>query len=213
MSFKENKFLRQNNFISSEMAYSMYRYSLVSSNKAKFLIENKRDYFNEFEHGYFRDPQAPLAWSKYGDAFFDTILEVYRPKIEKLIDVELVSTTSYARVYENGSVLDAHRDKPWTEISATLCLGYDADSAWPFWIEPDWSFSLKPGDILLYRGPEVSHWRNTFTGINHAQLFLHYNDKNSTLAPNNHNDSRPLLGLGPQEKIDWGKNPIERFEK
>ena len=202
MSFKENKFLRYNNFISLEMANCIYRYALMASDKAKFLVDNKRDYYNDLEHGYFNDPQAVGVWSKYGDTFFDTILEFYRPKIESLIDLELISTTSYARVYENGSTLDEHIDKPWTEISATLCLGYDADSSWPFWIEPDWSFSLRPGDIVLYRGPEVYHWRDTFTGINHAQLFLHYNDKNGTIAPTNFNDSRPLLGLGPQEKND-----------
>ena len=213
MSFKKNKFLRYNNFISLNMAHCIYMYALMSSNKAKFLVDNKRDYYNDLEHGYFNDPQAVGVWSKYGDAFFDTILEVYRPKIEKLIDVELVSTTSYARVYENGSKLNAHTDNPWTEISATLCLGYDADNPWPFWIEPDRSFSLRPGDILLYRGPEVKHWRDTFTGVNHAQLFLHYNDKNSTVAPTNFNDSRPLLGLNETEKVDYGQDPEARFKK
>ena len=109
MSFEENKFLRHNNFISLEAANCIYRYALMASDKAKFLVENKRDYYNEFEHGYFKDPQAEGVWSKYGDTFFDTMLEFYRPKIENLINVELISTTSYARVYENGSVLDAHR--------------------------------------------------------------------------------------------------------
>ena len=83
MSFKENKFLRYNNFISLEMANCIYRYALMASDKAKFLVENKRDYYNEYEHGYFNDPQVAGVWAKYGDTFFDTILEVYRPKIEQ----------------------------------------------------------------------------------------------------------------------------------
>jgi len=175
-------------------------YSLTVSNKAKFLLENKRDYYSASEHGFFDDPQAIGSWSKYGDTFFDTILEFYRPKIESLVNLELMPTNSYARVYEHGARLEPHTDGPWTEISGTLCLGYNAEAPWPFCLEPDLSFPLKPGDIVLYRGPEVRHWRDTFTGVNHAQLFLHYNDKNSTLDPNNLNDFRPLLGLGINER-------------
>lgn len=182
------------------MIKCMYMYSLVESNKAKFLVENKRDYYHEWEHGFFNDPQVVGSWSKYGDTFFDTILEFYRPKIENLIDLELASTASYSRVYENGAKLEAHKDGLGTEVSGTLCLGYDAETPWPIWVEPDFSFCLKPGDLLLYRGPELSHWRDTFTGVNHAQLFLHYNVKDGPVDSIDAWDSRPLLGLNPDER-------------
>jgi hypothetical protein len=51
---------------------------------------------------------------------------------------------------------------------------------------------LKPGDLLIYRGSEIEHWRDRFIGLNHSQVFLHYNDKNST---NTINDDRPYMGV------------------
>ena len=38
---------------------------------------------------------------------------------------------------------------------------------------------LKPGDMLVYKGMILEHWREVFLGENCAQVFLHYNDVNS----------------------------------
>ncbi len=32
----------------------------------------------------------------------------------------------------------------------------------------------KPGDAIIYKGIEVEHWREKFTGDFQAQVFLHY---------------------------------------
>ena len=55
--------------------------------------------------------------------------------------------------------------------------------------------NLKPGDMLVYRGMELEHWREEFQGDNCAQVFLHYNDQKSKDAAKNINDTRPHLGL------------------
>jgi hypothetical protein len=52
---------------------------------------------------------------------------------------------------------------------------------------------LKPGDIIIYRGCEVEHWRDSFLGLNQAQVFLHYNELNGEY--NNLYDGRPILGI------------------
>ena len=54
-------------------------------------------------------------------------------------------------------------------------------------------FDLKPGDILLYSGCELEHWRNEFKGNDCAQVFLHYNEKKGKNT--NKFDGRPMLGL------------------
>ena len=54
---------------------------------------------------------------------------------------------------------------------------------------------LKPGDMLVYKGMILEHWRDTFLGDNCAQVFLHYNDVNSKDADKNIYDTRPHLGL------------------
>ena len=57
--------------------------------------------------------------------------------------------------------------------------------------------TLKPGDMLVYKGMILEHWRDTFLGNDCAQVFLHYNDVNSKVgdAKQNMFDGRPHLGL------------------
>jgi len=54
---------------------------------------------------------------------------------------------------------------------------------------------LEPGDMLMYRGCELEHWRNAFEGENCGQVFLHYNDASSKDARLNKFDKRPMIGL------------------
>ena len=52
---------------------------------------------------------------------------------------------------------------------------------------------LYPGDMLIYLGCELEHWREEFKGENCGQVFLHYNEIKK--ENNNLYDGRPFLGL------------------
>jgi len=54
---------------------------------------------------------------------------------------------------------------------------------------------LKKGDMLVYSGCELEHWRNKFKGKEHIQVFLHYNNRKTPGAKENIFDKRPHLGL------------------
>jgi hypothetical protein len=54
---------------------------------------------------------------------------------------------------------------------------------------------LKPGDMLVYSGCELEHWRNKFKGEECAQVFLHYNNEKTPGSEQNLFDKRPHLGL------------------
>ena len=54
--------------------------------------------------------------------------------------------------------------------------------------------NLNPGDMLIYSGCDLEHWREEFKGKNCGQVFLHYNKANSKKAEQNYLDKRPLLG-------------------
>ena len=54
---------------------------------------------------------------------------------------------------------------------------------------------LEPGDMLIYRGCDLEHWRDAFEGDNCGQVFLHYNDASKPDAQRNLYDGRPFLGL------------------
>ena len=51
---------------------------------------------------------------------------------------------------------------------------------------------LAPGDMLIYRGCELEHWREAFKGEYCVQVFLHYNRQGKK---DNKFDGRPFLGL------------------
>ena len=108
-------------------------------------------------------------------------------------------------------MLHRHKDRFSCEISTTMNLGGDD---WPIYLEnkknvgvPDGKkytasstnegkkISLKPGDMLVYKGTILEHWREVFLGDNCAQVFLHYNNKDSKDADKNIFDNRPHLGL------------------
>ena len=56
-------------------------------------------------------------------------------------------------------------------------------------------YLLKPGDMIIYSGFELEHWREPFEGKLCGQVFLHYNHANGPFAKSNLYDKRPMLGI------------------
>ena len=55
--------------------------------------------------------------------------------------------------------------------------------------------NLEPGDMLVYRGCELEHWREKFKGKQSVQVFLHYNNVKTKHSRENMFDKRKHLGL------------------
>ena len=60
--------------------------------------------------------------------------------------------------------------------------------------------TLEIGDMMIYRGCDLEHWRNPFKGSVCGQVFLHYNNVNGPFAETNKFDKRPMLGMPPLKK-------------
>ena len=56
---------------------------------------------------------------------------------------------------------------------------------------------LDVGDMLVYSGCELEHWREPLEGDVCGQVFLHYNHVNGPFAEKNRFDKRPMLGIPP----------------
>tara|TARA_R110000822_G_scaffold279829_1_gene401535 strand:- start:290 stop:658 length:369 start_codon:yes stop_codon:yes gene_type:complete len=113
--------------------------------------------------------------------------------MEKNTNLKLIETYSYARLYKKGDILEEHKDRISCAISATMNLGGDV---WPIHMElPNKKikiFKLNPGDLLIYKGDKLKHWRNSLKGNLCGQVFLHYNNSENT---ENKYDGRPHLGV------------------
>ena len=118
-----------------------------------------------------------------------------KKQVEKNIGKKVFPTYSYARVYQKGDVLKKHTDRLSCEISATLNLG---GSTWALYVKSlgkETKIDLLPGDMMIYKGEEVEHWREPLKGETCSQVFLHFNDIKKTEAKTNLYDNRPFLGL------------------
>tara|TARA_R100000700_G_scaffold7037_2_gene10609 strand:+ start:2748 stop:3365 length:618 start_codon:yes stop_codon:yes gene_type:complete len=201
MTFETNKYLVIKNAISNELANFVYDYFLLKRNVASTLFD--RQWISPFEqmHGHWQDSQIPNTYSIYGDPVMETLLIKVLPEMEKQTNLKLIPTYSYARIYKKGDELKRHKDRPSCEISTTLNLGGDS---WPIFLEPSGNqgmkgeqINLEPGDMLIYRGCDLEHWREPFAGNVCGQVFLHYNNF-ATQGEKNKFDGRPHLGL-PKE--------------
>lgn len=210
MSFQKNKYTVIKSAISKELAEFVFNYFLMKRQVARTLFDTR--FISPFttEWGVWNDEQVPETYSHYSDIAMETLLNKVLPVMEKHTKLKLNPTYSYARIYKKGDILHRHKDRFSCEISTTLNLGGDS---WPIYLSPNENVGipdgkkitvtsnakgvkvdLKPGDMLVYRGMELEHWREAFTGKDCGQVFLHYNKK-SKEADKNIFDTRPHLGL------------------
>jgi len=132
-----------------------------------------------------KDPQCPLSDSIYGSEIFDELLAQLAPPLSKQLGIELIPTYTYARIYRPNEILTKHKDRPSCEISGTMTLGFDPGSGiWPIFFgknDDDIVGSLveiNVGDVVMYRGNELNHWRPPYKGQWQVQVFFHYVDAN-----------------------------------
>ena len=199
MSFKKSKYQVIKSAISDELADFCYQYFLNKRAVARHLFDTQ--YISQFTeyYGIWNDAQVPETYSHYSDIVMETLLQKVKPVMEKETDIKLYETYSYARIYKKGDILHRHKDRYSCEISTTLHLGGDE---WSIFLEPSGEegkkgkeIKLQPGDMLMYQGCELEHWRDAFEGEHCGQVFLHYNDASGENAKANRFDRRPMIGL------------------
>ncbi len=151
------------------------------------------------------DPFVPKTPAIYGDHMLERLLGQLGPRLQYHTGLLLFPTYSFARIYKHGDELTAHRDRAACEISISLNLGQEPEEPWPLWLTDtqgrDVPAILRPGDALIYRGIELTHWREPYKGRKLAQVFLHYVDRNGPHAGQIF-DGRQSLGLPGIERQD-----------
>ena len=218
MSFKIKKYQVIRGAIPIPLANFIFNYMMLQRNAVDFLLKhNKVNRYNPFI-GERTDPQIPGCYAKYGDWVMETLLQYMRPIMKAKTGMDLIPTYSYTRLYEKGNILKRHKDRSSCEVSTTLHLG---GNEWPIFLDPSGAnyviygkreedsvikpgapkgirIDLKVGDMLIYSGCELEHWREPFEGKVCSQVFLHYNHANGPYAKTNLYDKRPLLGVPKQ---------------
>ena len=217
--FKKKKYTVIRQAISKDLAAFVANYFLMKRQVLNTCKEAR--YFSPFENilGSYDDAQIPNTYSHYADIAMETLMLKCQPEMEKATGLKLYPSYTYARIYKKGDILKRHKDRFSCEISTTMNLGGDD---WPIYLDPTGQSSvipgvgehdveeskrliknpnkgvrvdLKPGDMLVYSGCELEHWREKFKGKECVQVFLHYNNRKTPGAKDNMFDKRPHLGL------------------
>ena len=209
--FKKNKYAVIRKAIDKDLSLFLYNYLLMKKQVYDTCI--KARYISPFENilGSYDDEQIPNTYSHYADIAMETLMLKCQPQMEKATGLKLYPAYTYARIYKKGDELKRHKDRFSCEISTTMNLGGDD---WPIYLSPNENVGapdgknitaaskakgvkvdLKPGDMLVYRGVELEHWREKFKGKECVQVFLHYNNRKTPGARDNMFDKRPHLGL------------------
>jgi len=224
MSFKTEKYQVIRGALSQELATFIFNYMLLQRRAVDFMVRHFKVNQGNFSIGIRTDPQVPGVYSKYADWATETLLEHMIPIMKEKTEMDLIPTYSYTRLYEKGSILKRHKDRSSCEVSTSLHLGGDE---WPIFLEPSgqgsWinidlrnykasnlkgiQIDLKQGDMLIYAGCELEHWREPFEGTVCSQVFLHYNHAKGPLAKTHLFDKRPILGIpSPTQKMSTIRN-------
>ena len=213
MSFKKNKYTIIRQAISKDLAAFVANYFLMQ--KQVYDTCKAKRYFSPFENiiGHYEDEneQIPHTYSHYSNIAMETLMLKCQPEMEKVTGLKLYPAYTYARIYKKGDILHRHKDRFSCEISTTMNLGGDP---WPIYLSPHENVGvpdgknittiskakgikvdLKPGDMLVYSGCELEHWREKFKGKECVQVFLHYNNRKTPGSKDNMFDKRPHLGL------------------
>jgi hypothetical protein len=199
MSFKENGYYIIRDFLDPDFVKFIQQYFFTRINAGQATLG---------------DELAPNSYCFYGDPLMDTILGEAAEELSKVADYPLLPTYTYTRLYGKGDELIIHRDRPSCELSATLALGvpegeevssiyFAKDTTqsdvchWPADLpkpENATAIYLNPGDLCLYHGCDLWHWREPFTQKWYLQSFLHYVNAEGPYRDFLY-DKRPYLGM------------------
>lgn len=194
-TFKKSKFIFVKSALSKELCEVATRYCLI----------RQKEFFNPETYNQCR----MNTHAEYADTLMESILDYLHPKVESITKLKLFPTYSYYRVYKPGDELQPHIDRPQCEISATICLGHNyvtkvKNYNWGVYVQVDDSdstfFPMNPGDMVIYRGCDVIHWREPFDvdpGSYQAQTFIHYVDARGEFNQFKF-DGRPGIGYKPK---------------
>ena len=231
IDFEKNSYTVVKGLIEPEWCKTLYNYVGYSADRCGLKQKHDEEKYREAWDGTFQDKQCPGNYAHYGDPMMDSMMMAHGKKIEEVTGMTLAPSYTYYRMYLNGAILKRHKDRPSCEISATICIEQDTDNGkpWPIWLlnnknyagykyEPLFALSQKkslsdrrligckeismnPGDVLLYQGINVLHWRDPLEGNFSKNIFVHYVDKNG-----------PLFMQNPSLKFDGRKSIFDGYD-
>lgn len=176
--FEQDRYIVVKNALSEDAAKIVGNSLLISEAKKEMEPDNS---------------QVVGASSAYGLTIMESTLLHLHKLVEENTGLNLCPTYSFTRIYRAGDVLARHKDRPSCEVSATVTLNFKSEELWPIFVDKagvDTEVPLEIGDLMIYRGCEVDHWREAFKGDLWMQVFIHFINKDGPFYPEHAFDRR-----------------------
>lgn len=216
MGLAENKYLVVKNAISKDVCKILAKeFKLLEDMAHKLKLPSgfgTDDPASATDTFPYNDGLIKNSFSWYSPLCFEALSDVVvKAEVENAIGEEVYPTYSYARIYYNGASMMKHTDRAASDVVVTCCISVDETAApWPIgFLDRDKNPILveqEPGDIIIYKGNDIVHWRETYSGAEQIQCFLSYVLKNGPKAGLKY-DTRPALGL------PWGTRALTNAEQ
>ena len=189
------------NFLPNQVLNILHSYCIMKySNKTNFEV----------------DSQTSSLISEHSDPLMETILDLTTPVVEQNLNKKLYPTYSFLRIYDKGSDLPIHKDRPSCEYTVALCLGSDpAEKPYEIFVgevdetsdykyfdskgnfnkyKINYKYPMKPNNALIFKGMDNIHWREICEHDHFITVFLHYVDQEGEFKEYKY-DKRSMLGV------------------
>ncbi|MCE7992572.1 MAG: hypothetical protein HEP71_11350 [Roseivirga sp.] len=146
-------FFRKNNYYVLREALDHDSIQVVSQ-YAELQRKNNEPYFYDEGRQYS---------GRYGDLVTESILLQLQSIMSEITGCDLYPAFSFLRVYKKGDALHKHVDRNASEFAVTMTIAKPGEEVWPIYVESlgkEVEVLLNPGEILLYKGREMVHWRH-----------------------------------------------------
>jgi hypothetical protein len=162
------------------------RYAVLREILPPVQREKLRNYVRQLiQRGYFPalgDGQVALRSSLHNPPTVAAIHAGLAGVVSSICGEPVIASYCYLSCYEEGAVLDRHKDRPQCAYNLSLVLDMDGPDGepppWPIYVEingqPE-AVLLKTGDGVAYSGTEIWHWRDALPAGQRAVVcFFHF---------------------------------------
>lgn len=136
-------------------------------------------YVNEINTSLVFDDQVPTRRSQHNAGLFSAVHSQLADLVQKVANTPLKPSYCYMSVYPKGSILAKHTDRAQCVWNASITFSR-TDKIWPIYVEGkkgEAALYADIGEVVVYRGTEIPHWRKALPEGTATVCFFHFVDQ------------------------------------
>ncbi|WJG11180.1 hypothetical protein [Aliiglaciecola sp. LCG003] len=146
------------------------------------LIDILRNYYQLFSESH-KFKTCPISGESTLQArrfvIFESILDVFSLYLNEQLDSQYLPTLSNVRESHLTSSFPAHTDRSACEVTCSFPLFVEKSHPWPLYLAKEANAKGTPiylniGDLVVFKGHEIFHWREPYSGSRQVQVQMHY---------------------------------------